>query len=399
MNFRYFGPVDGHDVVHLSEILSDIREIPGPKLLHVLTKKGKGFPMAEKNQTTYHSPGSKFDKKTGVFLSENNPSQPPKYQDVFGETLLELARNNKKIIGITPAMPTGSSLKLMMDEIPERSFDVGIAEQHAVTFAAGLASAGMIPYCTVYSTFMQRAYDQAVHDIALQNLPVVLCVDRAGLVGADGATHHGVFDMAYMRCIPNMIISSPMDEVEFRNMLFTAQKNIQGPFMIRYPRGRGVLEEWKKPFTEIETGKGRLLREGDDLAFISIGPIGNVVAEAIQILNKQKISASHVDLRFLKPLDEALLQNVLSRHQRVITVEDGAITGGMGSAILEFISERGLKSMVKRIGVPDRFIDHGTVDELYRECGMDRESIIKAARELVGARIPDNLIFSKLNPN
>lgn len=399
MNFRYFGPVDGHDVVHLAEILSDIREIPGPKLLHVLTKKGKGFPMAEKNQTTFHSPGSKFDKKTGVFLSENDPSQPPKYQDVFGETLLELARNNKKIIGITPAMPTGSSLKLMMDEIPERSFDVGIAEQHALTFAAGLASAGMIPFCTVYSTFMQRAYDQAVHDIALQNLPVVLCVDRAGLVGADGATHHGVFDMSYMRCIPNMVIASPMNEIEFRNMLFTAQKNIKGPYMIRYPRGRGVQTNWKNEFSEVEKGKGRLLMEGDDLAFISIGPIGNVVSEVIETLKKQKLSITHVDLRFLKPLDEELLLKVLSKHQKVITVEDGAITGGMGSAILEFISEHGLESTVKRIGVPDRFIDHGTVEELYRECGMDRESILKVARELIGAKIPDNPIFSKLNPN
>ncbi len=387
MNFRYFGPVDGHDVIHLSSVLSDIKEIPGPKLLHVLTKKGKGFPMAELNQTEYHSPGGIFDKKTGEFLNVNLSSQPPRYQDVFGETILELARNNKRIIGITPAMSTGSSLKTMMNEIPERAYDVGIAEQHAVTFAAGLATSGMIPYCTVYSTFLQRAYDQVIHDVALQNLPVVLCIDRAGLVGADGATHHGVYDLAYMRCIPNMTISSPMNESEFRNLLFTAQYNVEGPFMIRYPRGRGVSKDWKKDFEEIPKGSGRLLRDGEDLAFITLGPIGNDVAAAIDELEKLNLSIAHLDLRFLKPLDEKLLGQILGKHKKVITVEDGSVSGGMGSAILEFVSEKGYKTEVKRIGVPDKFIDHGTVEELYEECGMDKASIISTAKLMIGSKV------------
>jgi len=387
MNFRYFGPVDGHDVIHLSSVLKDIREIPGPKLLHVLTKKGKGFPMAELNQTAFHSPGAKFDKKTGEFIGGTPSSQPARYQDVFGDTILELARNNKKIFGITPAMPSGSSLKTMMDEIPERSFDVGIAEQHAVTFAAGLACSGMIPYCTVYSTFLQRAYDQVIHDVALQNLPVVLCVDRAGLVGADGATHHGVFDIAFMRCIPNFTIASPLNEIEFRNLLFTAQHNVEGPFMIRYPRGRGVGKDWKKEFTEIPRGTGQVLRNGDDLAFISFGPIGNDVAEAIDELEKSNLSIAHIDLRFLKPLDEKLLKNILSRHKKVITVEDGSVNGGMGSAILEFASEHGFKTEIRRIGIPDRFIDHGSIEELYAECGMDVQSIVQTATQMIGSKV------------
>jgi len=387
MNFRYFGPVDGHDVIHLASILQDIKAIPGPKLLHVLTKKGKGFPMAELNQTQFHSPGAKFDKNTGEFLASKSSSQTVRYQDVFGETLLELAKNNKKIVGITPAMSSGSSLKTMMDEIPDRAYDVGIAEQHAVTFAAGLATAGMIPYCTVYSTFLQRAYDQVIHDVALQNLPVVLCIDRAGLVGADGATHHGVYDIPYLRCIPNLTIASPLNELDFRNMLFTAQHNTEGPFVIRYPRGRGVLKDWKKEFTEIEKGKSVLLRNGEDLAFITLGPIGNEVAAAIDELEKEHHSIAHLDLRFVKPLDTTALKALLSRHQKIITVEDGAISGGMGSAILEFISENNLNAEVKRIGIPDRFIDHGSVEELYVECGMDKESLIKSAKAMIGAKV------------
>lgn len=387
MNFRYFGPVDGHDVVHLAGILKDIKSIPGPKLLHVLTKKGKGFPMAELNQTQFHSTGSKFDKNTGEFFTSKGPSQPPKFQDVFGDTLLELAKNNTKIIGITPAMSSGSSLKTMMDEIPERTYDVGIAEQHAVTFAAGLASAGMIPYCTIYSTFLQRAYDQVVHDVAVQNLPVVLCIDRAGLVGEDGATHHGVFDIAFMRCIPNITIASPLNEIEFRNMLFSAQHNVDGPYVIRYPRGRGVTKNWKQSFVEIEKGKANFLRNGEDLAFISFGPIGNEAAEAIDELEKLNLSITHLDLRFLKPLDEKSLHNLLRRHKKVITIEDGAKSGGMGSAILEFNSVNNYDAEIKRIGVPDKFIDHGTIEELYKECGMDRNSIIQAAKEMIGSKI------------
>ena len=386
MNFRYFGPVDGHDVIHLAEVLRDIKDIPGPKLLHLLTKKGKGFPMAELNQTKYHSTASKFDKNTGEFLPVQAPSQSPRYQDVFGETVLELAKSNKKIVAITPAMTSGSSLTGMMEELPDRTFDVGIAEQHAVTFAAGLAVSGMVPYCTVYSTFLQRAYDQVIHDVALQNLPVVLCVDRAGLVGADGATHHGVYDMAYMRCIPNLTISSPMDEVEFRNLLFTAQHNVEGPFVIRYPRSHGVLKEWKKEFAEIEKGSGRLLRDGDDLAIVSIGHIGNIVAAAIDELEKLNLGIAHVDLRFLKPLDEKLLNSCLPNTGRSSRLKMAPLAAVWGVLILEFISEKGYNTEVKRIGIPDKFIDHGTIEELYRECGMDREGIIQAAKVMIGSK-------------
>ena len=386
MNFRYFGPVDGHDVIHLSAILEDIRKIPGPKLLHVITKKGKGFPMAELNQTQWHSTGEKFDKNTGEFFIKKGYSQSDKYQDVFGETILDLAKNNKKIVAITPAMTSGSSLTGMMEELPDRTFDVGIAEQHAVTFSAGLAVSGMLPYCTIYSTFLQRAYDQVIHDVALQNLPVVFCVDRAGLVGADGATHHGVFDLAYMRCVPNMTIASPMNEIEFRNLLFTAQHNVEGPFMVRYPRGRGVMKAWREEYSEIAKGTGRMLREGNDLAFISIGPIGNEVAAAIDELEKLHLEVAHLDLRFLKPLDEKLLKNLLGKHKKIITVEDGTVNGGMGSAILEFMAENGISAEVKRIGIPDRFVDHGTIDELYKECGMDRVSIIQAAKVMIGSK-------------
>lgn len=387
MNFRYFGPVDGHDVVHLSSVLEDIKKIPGPKLLHVITKKGKGFPMAELNQTKFHATGSKFDKNTGEFLPAKASPAAPRFQEVFGTTLLDLARNNKKIIGITPAMTTGASLNDMMKELPDRTIDVGIAEQHAVTFAAGLAASGMVPYCTVYSTFLQRAYDQVIHDVALQNLPVVLCIDRAGLVGADGATHHGVYDLAFLRCIPNMTICSPLNEVEFRNMLFTAQHNVDGPVAIRYPRARGVMKDWKKEFSEIEKGTGQLLRDGDDLAFITIGPIGNEVSAAIDELEKLNLHIAHLDLRYLKPLDEKLLKQLFKKHKKVITVEDGSVNGGMGSAILEFVSEKGIPAEIRRIGIPDRFIDHGTIEELYRECGMDKESIIQAAKAMIGSKV------------
>jgi 1-deoxy-D-xylulose-5-phosphate synthase len=386
MNFRYFGPVDGHDVIHLAGILQDIKQIPGPKLLHVVTKKGKGFPMAEQNQTKWHSTGEKFDKLTGEFYIPSKPSQTDRYQDVFGQTILELAKNNKKIVAITPAMTSGSSLTGMMEEIPERTIDVGIAEQHAVTFAAGLAASGMIPYCTIYSTFLQRAYDQLIHDVAIQELPVVFCVDRGGLVGADGATHHGVFDMAFLRCIPGLTIASPLNEIEFRNLLFTAQHNVEGPFVIRYPRGRGVLKEWKREFKEIKKGTSTLLRDGEDLAFISIGPIGNEVAAAINELEKLHLSIAHLDLRFLKPLDEKLLQQFFTRHKKVITIEDGSISGGMGSAMLEFISDKELQTQVKRLGIPDNFVHHGTIEELYAECGMDRQSIIQAAKVMIGSK-------------
>lgn len=387
INFRYFGPVDGHDVVHLSEVLKDMKNIDGPKILHVLTKKGKGFPMAELNQTTFHSPG-KFNPVTGEVLAGSSRAQPPKFQDVFGDTVLELARKNKKIVGITPAMPTGSSLKTMMDEMPDRSFDVGIAEQHAVTFAAGLASCGMVPYCTIYSTFLQRAYDQVIHDVALQKLPVVLCIDRGGLVGADGATHHGVFDIPFLRCIPNLTIASPLDEIEFRNMLYSAQTDPKGPFVIRYPRGRGNIINWKKDFEIIEEGKAEILNKGNDLAIISFGPIGTIVADSIKTLEEEEEhSITHVNLRFIKPLDEGLLHKIFKKHNKIITVEDGSIVGGIGSAMLEFASDNNYKAEIKRIGVPDRFIDHGTVDELYKECGMDKNSIIKAANTLLKEKV------------
>ncbi len=385
-NFRYFGPVDGHDVLHLSEILKDMKEIPGPKLLHVITQKGKGFAMAEKNQTAFHSPG-KFNRFTGEFLKSSDKPLPPRYQDVFGETVLELARDNKKIVGITPAMPTGSSLKIMMDEMPDRTYDVGIAEQHAVTFSAGLATTGMIPFCNIYSSFMQRSYDQVIHDVALQNLPVVFCLDRAGLVGSDGATHHGAYDLSYFRCIPGMVISSPMNEVEMRNLMYTAQLHPRGPFVIRYPRGRGEMIDWKQPFRELEIGKGRQLKEGSDLAILTLGPIGNEAAKAITILEKDHISAAHFDLRFLKPVDNLLLKTVFSKFDKIITVEDASVIGGMGSAVIEYANDNSYKAKIIRLGIPDRFIDHGTREELYRECGMDADGIAAAARNLTVSKI------------
>jgi len=390
LNFRYFGPVDGHDLLHLVQVLSDLKRIPGPKILHCRTIKGKGFKQAEENQTRFHAPG-KFDKKTGEILAiHSDKPEPPKYQDVFGHTIVELARKNKKIVGITPAMPTGSSLNIMMKEIPERAFDVGIAEQHAVTYSAGLAMQGMIPFCNVYSTFMQRAYDQVIHDVALQNLHVVFCLDRGGLVGSDGATHHGVFDLAYFRCIPNMTVSAPMNEQELRNLMYTAQLDNKGPFAIRYPRGRGVMPDWQKPMQEIEVGTGRLIRDGDDLAILSIGHIGNLVTEAIEKLAKNNISVAHYDMRFVKPIDENLLHQVGKKFKKIITVEDGTIIGGLGSAVLEFFADHNYQLQVTRLGVPDHFIDQGSQQLLYKECGYDVQGICQAVKALVKPGILSN---------
>lgn len=378
-NFRYFGPVDGHDVVRLTKILEDLKDIPGPKLLHVITVKGKGYQKAEQQQTVYHAPGV-FDKKTGEIKEDKCHGQPPKYQTVFGRTIVELAEMNPKIVGITPAMSSGCSLNIMMNKMPDRTFDVGIAEQHAVTFSAGLASSGCIPFCNIYSSFLQRAYDQIIHDVAIQKLPVIFFLDRAGLVGEDGATHHGAFDMAYLRLIPNLTICAPMNEEELRNMMFTAQTGVNGPMAIRYPRGRGVLPYWKTPFKALEIGKGRKLRDGEGIALVSIGHIGNNVESAIESLKEDGISPAHFDLRFVKPLDVALLKSIFTSFQKIITVEDGVLAGGFGSAILEFAAEHGFTSKVKRLGLPDHFIEQGTIAELQHECGIDSEGIAKAIR-------------------
>jgi 1-deoxy-D-xylulose-5-phosphate synthase len=387
LNFRYFGPVDGHDVMHLTDVLRDMKNIPGPKLLHVMTQKGKGFAKAEENQTQYHSPGI-FNMHTGEIIRKSyDKPQPPLYQDVFGETILELARTNKKIVGITPAMPTGSSLKIMMDEMPDRTYDVGIAEQHAVTFSAGLATTGMVPFCNIYSSFMQRAYDQVIHDVAIQNLPVVFCLDRAGLVGSDGATHHGAYDLAFFRCIPGMTIASPLNEVELRNMMYTAQLRPAGPIVIRYPRGRGVNVDWKQTFCELETGKGQQLKNGTDLAILSLGPIGNLAIEAVSMLEKEHISIAHFDMRFLKPLDTKLLDKVFADFDKIITVEDASIVGGLGSAVIEYMNDNNHKAKVLRLGIPDRFVEHGTQEELYRECGFDAAGIAAAARSMVTSKL------------
>jgi len=384
-NFRYFGPVDGHDIPRLVKVLSDLKNIPGPKLLHCVTVKGKGFEQAEKEQTVFHAPGL-FNKVTGEIISSGNgETRPQKYQEVFGNTIVELAKENPKIIGITPAMSSGCSLNIMMEKIPERTFDVGIAEQHAVTFAAGLATQGFIPFCNIYSSFAQRAFDQIVHDVALQNLPVVFCLDRSGLVGEDGPTHHGAFDMAMLRCIPNMIISAPMNEEELRNLMFTAQ-NTSGPFVIRYPKGEGVLTHWETPFRLIKIGKGRIITNGDDLAILSIGHVGNIAAEAVKQLQPLGVSTAHYDLRFLKPLDEELLHDVFKKFKNIITVEDGAITGGMGSAVLEFMNDHDYHSSIKRLGIPDHFIEQGTQKQLHSECGYDANSIVKAAKKLLGLK-------------
>jgi 1-deoxy-D-xylulose-5-phosphate synthase len=391
LSFRYFGPVDGHDVVHLVKLMEDLKNIKGPKLLHILTKKGKGFRQAELNQTVFHSPG-RFDKKTGKIIKvKEDKLQPPLYQDVFGHSILELARNNDRIIGITPAMTSGCSLKMMMQEIPERTFDVGIAEQHAVTFSAGLATQGLIPFCNIYSSFMQRAYDQIIHDVALQNLNVVFCLDRGGLVGADGPTHHGVFDLAYLRSIPNIIISAPMNEEELRNLMYTAQLRNNGPFAIRYPRGRGVMTDWHKPFREIEIGRSRKINEGTDIAILTIGHVGNIVGDAILRLEAENISVAHYDMRFVKPLDKECLHTIFKKFNSVITIEDGTVVGGFGSAVIEFMCENGYKADVKRLGVPDKFIEHGTQSELYKECGFDADSIYTTVKSMVKPRVFSNV--------
>jgi len=378
LKFRYFGPIDGHDVLHLTRVLEDLKSIPGPKLLHCITVKGKGFPMAEENQTVFHAPG-KFDKCTGEIIKPEHCAKHPLYQEVFGNTILELARTNSKIVGITPAMPTGCSLNIMMREMPERTFDVGIAEQHAVTFSAGLAANGLLPFCNIYSSFMQRAYDQVIHDVAIQGLKVVFCLDRGGLVGTDGATHHGFFDLAFMRNIPGMIIAAPMDEVELRNMMYTAQLDkITGPFTIRYPRGTGVICDWKQPFAEIQVGKARLISSGKDIAVLSIGHPGNFVVDAVAELADTGITVMHYDMRFANPLDEEVLHEVMKNFKKIITVEDGVIKGGFGSAILEFAADNGYTPEVHRMGIPDYFVEHGTQQELYRECGFDAEGIRRA---------------------
>lgn len=388
LKFRYFGPVDGHDVHHLTRILKDLSHIPGPKILHCVTVKGKGFAPAEKDQTLWHAPSFNFDKLTGkAFEKPKEGPKPPRYQDVFGHTLVELAKENSKIMGITPAMPSGSSLNIMLREMPDRAFDVGIAEQHAVTFSAGLATQGLIPFCNIYSSFMQRAYDQVVHDVALQNLNVVFCLDRAGLAGADGPTHHGAFDIAYMRCLPNMILASPMNEQELRNLMYTASQENMGPFTIRYPRGNGVMLDWKTPFEFLKPGTGRKLREGKDVAVLSIGHMGNYVVKALDNLATQGIDAAHYDMRYIKPLDEKLLHEVFTRYTKIITVEDAAIQGGMGSAVLEFMADHGYMAQVKRLGIPDEYIEHGTQDELYTECGYDCKAIEDAVLSFTKVQI------------
>jgi 1-deoxy-D-xylulose-5-phosphate synthase len=385
LNLRYFGPVDGHDVDHMVTILNDLKNIKGPKILHCVTVKGKGYGPAEKgNATTWHAPGT-FDKITGeIFKKAPDRPQPPKYQDVFGHTLVELAKQNEKIIGITPAMPSGSSMNIMMKEMPGRAFDVGIAEQHAVTFSAGLATQGLIPFCNIYSSFMQRAYDQVIHDVCIQNLPVNFCLDRAGCAGADGPTHHGAYDLAFFRCLPNMIVASPMNESELRNLLFSAQLPRNGKaFSIRYPRGQGVMPEWRTPMEEVKIGSGRKVRDGEDLAILTLGHIGNYVVEAAERLQKKGISVAHYDMRFVKPIDEEMLHTVFSRFKKIITVEDGCIQGGFGSAVLEFMADNNYSAEVKRMGIPDRVVEHGEQAELHRECGFDAGGIEKAAMEIL----------------
>ena len=381
MNIRYFGPIDGHDVKKLVRVLNDIKDMKGPKILHLHTTKGKGFGPAEKHATEWHAPG-KFNPVTGERLIANTEGMPPLFQEVFGHTLVELAEANPRIIGVTPAMPSGCSMNLLMEKMPDRAFDVGIAEGHAVTFSGGMAKDGLQPFCNIYSSFMQRAHDNVIHDIAIQKLPVVLCLDRAGLVGEDGPTHHGAFDMACLRPIPNLTISSPMNEQELRRLMYTAQLPDKGPFVIRYPRGRGVLVDWKCPLEEVPVGKGRKLKDGDDLAVISIGPIGNTAARAIAQAEKElSVSIAHYDLRFLKPLDETMLHEIGRKFSRILTVEDGIIEGGMGSAVLEFMADHSYKPTVKRIGIPNIFVEHGTVKELYRVCGMDEESMLTLIKE------------------
>ena len=385
LNLRYFGPIDGHDVDHLVSVLSDLKDIPGPKLLHCITRKGKGFEPAEKEQTKWHAAPGTFDKVTGeVHKKAVTGKKPPKYQDVFGHTLLELAEKNEKIMGVTPAMPSGSSMNIMMKAMPDRAFDVGIAEQHAVTFSAGLATQGLIPFCNIYSTFMQRAFDQVIHDVCIQNLPVNFCLDRAGFAGADGPTHHGAYDIAYMRSIPNMIVSAPMNEAELRNLMFTAaMPRKDTAFTIRFPRGPGVLIDWRTPMVAVEIGKGRNVRQGKDLAILSFGHVGNYALEAASLLENDLVDTAVYDLRFAKPLDETLLHEIFANFNTVITVEDGCIMGGFGSAIIEFMADHGYSAKIKRLGIPDEIIEHGTQQELQKQCGFDAQGIYKTALELV----------------
>ncbi len=388
LKLRYFGPIDGHNVAKLVDTLKDLRQIPGPKILHIITTKGKGYALAEQDQTKWHAPGL-FDKLTGEIQKKKfDLPQPPKYQDVFGHTLIELAEQNKKIFGITPAMPSGSSLKFMMEKMPDRAFDVGIAEQHAVTVSAGMATQGLRVFCNVYSSFMQRAFDSAVHDVAIQKLPVVFCLDRAGLVGDDGPTHHGCYDIAYFRCIPNMVISAPMNEAELRNLMYTSQlESMKYPIVIRYPRGEGVMPEWKTEMKEISIGTGRRLREGKDIAILSFGHPGNFAAAAIRDLRNEGINPGHYDMRFAKPLDEALLQEACQQYEKLITVEDGTVKGGFGSAILEFMAEHGYKNEVRILGIPDRLVEHGTPKELQHECGYDAAGIRETVLEMMKGKV------------
>ncbi|MEN9349929.1 MAG: hypothetical protein RL372_907 [Bacteroidota bacterium] len=384
LQLRYFGPIDGHNITNLVDTLKDLRDIPGPKLLHVITTKGKGYELAEKDQTKWHAPGL-FDKVTGeIFKKKIEAPQPPKYQDVFGHTLVELAKANPAIMGVTPAMPSGSSLKFMMDTMPDRAFDVGICEQHAVTLSAGLATQGMRVFCNIYSSFMQRAFDQVVHDVAIQKLPVVLCLDRAGLVGEDGPTHHGCYDISYLRCIPNLIISAPMNEQELRNLMYTAQLDSTGlPFVIRYPRGEGVMPEWQTPLTALEIGKGRKIKDGKEVAILSFGHPGNFATTAIRNLRSEGIDPAHYDIRFVKPLDEALLHEVFANYSKIVTVEDGTVVGGFGSAILEFMNANGYKADISILGIPDKLVEHGTLKELHRECAYDAAGIEAAVKEII----------------
>ena len=383
LKLRYFGPIDGHNITKLVDTLKDLKEIGGPKLLHIKTVKGKGYDLAEKDQTKWHAPGL-FDKVTGeIHKKIFDIPQPPKYQDVFGHTIIELAEKNEKIMAVTPAMPSGCSLKYMMEKMPHRAFDVGICEQHAVTLSAGLATQGMKVFCNIYSSFMQRAYDQVVHDVAIQNLPVVFCLDRAGLVGEDGPTHHGCYDIAYMRCIPNMIVSAPMNESELRDLMYTAQlEKTKNPFSIRYPRGEAVKAEWKTGMKEIEIGKGRKLKDGQEIAILSFGHPGNFAASAIREIKGEKINPAHYDMRFAKPLDEELLHEVFSKYNKIITVEDGTVVGGFGSAVLEFMAAHNYKAEVKIMGIPDRIVEHGSPKELYTEIGIDANHIADAIREM-----------------
>lgn len=387
LNLRYFGPVDGHDIDHLVEIFNDLKDIPGPKILHAVTVKGKGFALAEKDQTKWHAPG-KFDKVTGVIFKKTyDTPQPPKYQDVFGHTLVELAQQNPKVVGVTPAMPSGSSMNILMKALPERAFDVGIAEQHAVTFSAGMATQGLTVFCNIYSTFMQRAYDQVIHDVCIQELPVIFCLDRAGFAGADGPTHHGAYDLAFMRCIPNMIVAAPMNEQELRNLMYTASldetKALGQAFTIRYPRGEGVMPNWRTPLEKLEIGRGQKIRDGEEVAILTIGHIGNYAVEACRLLEKEGFSPAHYDLRFVKPLDAELLHGVFQKFDNVIIVEDGCVVGGFGSAVGEFMLDHGYTARLKRLGIPDRVVEHGEQLELHRECGFDPEGIANAVRALV----------------